>query len=401
MRYEELQQKKTKSGIVMLYVFLILPFLGIAGIRDMVGGLYSVWQAGSMYALLIITFVKAKHARIDSFVGALAIYELVMIGVTTYYSAFSTGIAVVSMTFILLAISAQFYWEEMIHALAFITCSCVLINLFSIVGRLAGVNKLFFLGGKNQLSMFMIPGAAFIIVHALQRRGRLNVFELFVMGCIIFSIIAGASGAGIVCALLAIAMFSSNKLVQNKKILFVVLLLAYALVIFGFEHIVESEYWLRFTTWLGKDATMTGRTTIWETSLDMVQENWLFGHGRAERLIYLSTDENWVAGYETHNMFLQVIFVTGVVGFLCFLRYLFKAINRLHMHSTVQRVLFIAIFICLANGLVEATNDNMFFRLLLALAYYSIEHVMKNKKESNEPEEGDEISVGSNEEITA
>ncbi len=393
MRFEELKQKKTKSGIVLLYIFLILPFLGIAGIRDMVGGLYSLWQAGSMYALLIIAFVKAKYANIDPFVGALAIYEIVMIAISTYYSGFSTGITVVSLTFILLTISAQFYWEEMLEALAIIACSCVLINLFSVVGRLIGANRLFFLGGKNQLSMFMIPGAACIIVHALQRRKNLNFFEVFVLGCIVFSIVAGASGAGIVCALLAITMFSSNKLVQNKKLLFAILLVAHAIVIFGFEYIVESEYWIRFTDWLGKDPTMTGRTTIWETSLDMVQKKWLFGHGRAERLIYLSTDEVWVAGYETHNMFLQVIFVTGVVGFACFLRYLFKSVNQLRMNNTIQRVLFIAIFICLANGLVEATNDNMFFRLLLALGYYSGLHIKEK--------EGDEISVGTNEEATA
>ncbi len=394
MKFDELQQKKTKSGIVLLYIILILPFLGIAGIRNMVGGLYSVWQAGSMYALLIVAFVKAKYVKIDSFVGALAIYEIVMIAVSTYYSGFSTGITVVSLTFILFAISAQFYWEEMLQSLAVITWSCVLINLFSVAGRLFGANQLFFLGGKNQLSMFMIPGAACIIVNALHKRKNLNFFELFVMGCIVFSIVAGASGAGIVCTLLAITMFSSNKLVQNKKLLFVVLLVAYIIVIFCFEYIVESEYWIRFTDWLGKDPTMTGRTTIWETSLDMVQEKWLFGHGRAERLIYLSTDEVWVAGYETHNMFLQVIFVTGVVGFACFLRYLFKSINRLSMRNTIQRVLFIAIFICLANGLVEATNDNMFFRLLLALGYYSGQNI-------NQEEKGDEVSVGEIEETAA
>ncbi len=371
MKYEELQKKKVKGGIVILYTFLILPFLGVSGIRSFVGGLYPVWQAGSMYALLIIAFVKGRHAKLDSFVVALAVYELLMNAVTTYYSGFSFGISVVSMFFIFLTISVQFYQDEIIRAISFISIAVILINFISVIGYIAGLNNLFFIGGKNHLSMFMLPAAALVIVNALQKRKNLNLFELFVLICTIFSILIGASGAGIVCSLLAIVMFTSNKMVQSKRMLFAMLILVNAFLLFSFGEIMKTDTWIQFTEWLGKDASMTGRTTIWETSIDLVKDRWLFGYGRGVKFLFLNMDEYWSAGYETHNMFLQAMYVTGVVGLVFFLRYLSKAVSKLDMGNIVQRVLFIAIFICLVNGMVEANNDNAFFRILLALAFYS------------------------------
>lgn len=398
MRYEELQNKRIKTGISLLYIILILPFLSVAGVRSLVGGLYSVWQAGSMYTLVIIVLVKAKYAKVDKFVMALAAYEVTMLAIATFYSGFSFGFMVVSMVFILLAISMQFYRDEIIQALAAISIGVILVNLVSVLGRMVGAEGLYFLGGKNQFSMFMIPAAAFIIINALQRRNNLNFFEIFVLICSVVSIILGASGTGIVCTLLAIVLFVSNRMVSNKRMLFISLLIINGIIIFAFEYIVESETWLQFTDWLGKDPTMTGRTTIWETSLDMVEGHWLFGLGRSEKLIYLSRDEFWVSGFETHNMFLQVLFTTGLVGVVLFVRYLYMAIKKLNMHDITQRVLLIAIFICMVNGLVEANNNNTFFRILIALAYYSETLRKQAIAAKAKSEEGDEISVGTNEE---
>ncbi len=383
----------------MLYIFLILPFLSIAGVRSLVGGLYSVWQAGSMYALLIVVLVKAKYAKIDKFVLAVAGYELTMLAVATYYSGFSFGFTVVSMVFILLSVSMQFYRDEIIQALAVISITVILINAASVLARVLDAEGLYFLGGKNQFSMFMIPAAAFIIINALQRRNSLNFFEVFVLIFGAASIFLGASGTGVVCTLLAIVLFVSNRVVSNKRMLFITLLIFNAIIIFAFEYIVESEYWLQFTNWLGKDPSMTGRTTIWETAIDMLDGHWFFGRGRSEKLIYLSRDEFWTSGFETHNMFLQVLFTSGFVGLIMFVRYLYMAIKKLNMNDVTQRVLLIAIFICMVNGLVEANNNNAFFRILIALAYYS-ETLRKRKinEKHNLLEEGDEISVGSNEE---
>lgn len=397
MKYDELQKKKVKSGIVILYIILMLPFFGISGIRNLVGGLYPVWQAGSMYALVIIVLLKAKSAKLDSFVVALAMCEFLITAVTSYYSSFSFGIFVVSMFFVLITISTQFYRDEIIRALAIISVTVIYLNLISIIGYVSGAAERFFIGGKNHLSMFMIPAAACIIIHAFQKRKALNFLEIFTLFCIVCSILIGASGAGIVCTLLAIVLFASNKLVRNRRMLFITLVLLNLFLLFGYNELMKTNTWMHFTEWLGKDASMTGRTSIWETTIEMFQKRWLFGYGRGVKFIYLGLDEIWIPGYETHNMFLQVLYVTGVVGLVFFIRYLAKAISRLNMNDTVQRVLFIAIFICMVNGLVEANNDNTFFRILLALAYYSKgqeQEGLEEIEEIEEPEEkGDEVSV--------
>ncbi len=390
MKYDELQKKKVKNGIVILYIMLMLPFFGISGVRNFAGGLYPVWQAGSMYTLVIIVLVKAKYAKLDSFVIALAMVEFLITAVTAYYSSFSFGIFVVSMFFILITISIQFYRDEIIRALAIISVGVIYLNLISVIGYVSGVSERFFIGGKNHLSMFMIPAAACIIIHAFQKREMLNFLEVSTLFCIVCSILIGASGAGIVCTLLAVVLFVSNKAVRNRRMLFVMLVLLNLFLLFGYNELMKTETWMRFTEWLGKDASMTGRTSIWETTINMIKSHWLLGYGRGVKFIYLGLDEIWIPGYETHNMFLQVLYVTGVVGLVFYIRYLTKAISRLNMNNTIQRVLFIAIFICMVNGLVEANNDNAFFRILLALAYYY--------GSTNEQEKGDEVHVGEIEE---
>ena len=74
-----------------------------------------------------------------------------------------------------------------------------------------------------------------------------------------------------------------------------------------------EELFVATTEGLGKDATLTGRTDLWEIGLEAVAEKVWFGWGYDGHYTVLSTREYFVPFVHYHNGFLDSTIAGGVV----------------------------------------------------------------------------------------
>lgn len=356
-----------------IYMLLLLPFLGISGIRNALGTtIYQGWQVASMI-LLMLFFIAAYSSRVSlsdlplSFI----VYEFLALFITIIYRGFSFGIIVTTFTVIFLSLLVKYDANIIIKAISVLASIVIVINLIGMIYHPVSQNENYFIGGKNQLSLFIIPSVFFILLNALNTKGKIGFWKICFLTVSVITIILGESGTGIVIAIITVISLVLFKYFKNKKVLICGIIALNILFLFAFKFLSRTTLWLKLTLFLDKSATLTGRTTIWNLAWEKIREHWLFGNGKGTEIAYINTWNQTNIVTEAHNVFLEVTLVAGLVGLAIYVIYFIQALKNISLENNKQRLVFIAIFVCLINGLTESINNNMLFILLLAIAYYS------------------------------
>jgi exopolysaccharide production protein ExoQ len=215
----------------------------------------------------------------------------------------------------------------------------MLIGGYTLVGR-AGSSQveLAFIGimaSKNQAAD--ASGAGMLIASAVaafgisQRRLFLGLCALVVLGIDVWMVLradsTGALVAAVLAALAMVAMQAGRVLtVQARTLLFVTaattLTLAFALRSFWFDTLMSS-----ILKSAGKDATLTGRTFIWDQASRMIDENPAFGLGYnafwnvgnpGAEVIWKFAGIGERRGFNFHNTATEILVHLGYVGFSLF-----------------------------------------------------------------------------------
>ena len=94
--------KKIKLNIVLLLVFLLIPFFSISGIKNNISsGIYQAWQIFAMCALLLIFLGKHRQIKLKWAVGLFSLYQFIIMFSSVYNSGVSLGIIAVVFTSVL------------------------------------------------------------------------------------------------------------------------------------------------------------------------------------------------------------------------------------------------------------------------------------------------------------
>lgn len=146
---------------------------------------------------------------------------------------------------------------------------------------------------------------------------------------------------------------------------------------------VFSVYFEEITYALGKDPTLTGRTELWETLIQVASQKPIFGHGlglffRPEIMYEYSSDFGWEAK-STHNSFIDLYLGIGFVGLCSFLWLLISKILVYPLfvkfsHTRLLSVTGILLIIC--YGFSEAgafLGVGLIWVLLVVFIYGSSE----------------------------
>jgi len=119
---------------------------------------------------------------------------------------------------------------------------------------------------------------------------------------------------------------------------------------------------------LGRSTTFTGRTPIWEKAIQMFMEKPLIGYGF--RPVVIRAD-----GFEAmhaHNMLLQRLIATGVIGLILFVVFHILLILRVDkMKNSIARIVMIGgVFAINITYLMDAYKKFFRFYLVFFLAYH-------------------------------
>lgn len=366
------KKENKNTGKCILYALIILPFLGLSAVRNAMSvSLYQQWQIVGVVMLLFAFVTVGRYTKVNAFILYLIGYEALTVTVSSLQHGFSPGIAVVSAAFVLLTILINTDSKAVLKTLAIISVLIIIANGISLIGSPIDENKEYFIGGKNSFSMTIIPAMAFYTIYMLNKYDKLRFIDKLVLLCAVAQIFYGKSGTGIVCVVIAIIMFISKRAIKSKKTFILTIIVLNILFLFAFDFVSETKIWGDITSWLDKSANLTARTTIWTLAKSRIGNHWLFGNGRGTELSYVNLWGELQHIFEAHNIFLQVLMCNGVAGLILYIKYLLKAIYKLDINIPQQKVIFIAIFVCLINGLTESNGDNTLFRLLIAFAYYA------------------------------
>lgn len=364
-------KRKLNLGTILLLVFLITPFFSISGIKNAVSSsIYQMWQIISICVLLLMFFFKNTQIKIGWTIGLFSVYQMIILFSSVFNNGISPGIIAVIIASLLIFILLQTdLYYEIISAVTIIVVLALLINFPIMLQNRGSVNAEFFIGGKNALGVFLIPGIFLLLINSLEKNDKVGKFTLFLIAFSLITVFIGSSGTGIVvafCALLFLVL--AIKFKPKKTIYLGVIFTIYALFLLFSDDFFSTDYWLKFTDLLGKDSTLTARTTIWNIAEGLIKENWLFGAGRGVELSYVNTWGERQTIYEAHNFILEILMEGGIVALLLFGTLFFKAVKHLDVDNAKHKVVFIALCVLLINGLTESTVNGFLVMILLSIA---------------------------------
>lgn len=374
MEYIIQNQKDVNYGKIGLYIFCILPFLAINGIKNnMPEALYQTWQICSVGLMFLILAIK-NTVWVNKFVKYFILYKVEVFLVTTIFKGFSYGILVVDLAAIFIILLMCIDYREILKALVFIGTFAGLINLYSIIKN-TSADEIYFIGGKNSFSMFLIPMLFLSIINSNEKHGtiieKVHFSNYFFVALCTYTIFWGASGSGIISMItVLLLMFLFSKYKPNKLVVVGIIAFANILLVFNSTSLFSSEKWIDFVEFLGKDATMTSRTLIWERAFNLLDGHYLFGIGRGSILEYKNFYDILQLKTEAHNLIVELLLNGGIVGFILFFSAVLSLIRKIDISQKKQRYVFFAIIAMFVNGLTESINNNYLLTILFAIGNY-------------------------------
>jgi len=218
-----------------------------------------------------------------------------------------------------------------------------LLNLFSMVLFPSGLpldnlwvetetTKLTWLWGfKNSLAGLVLPLLFFTSLTSYQRglsKDR-RIHFVAILVSFLTALLSQSSTLVLAIGLMLVVklIFRSPKsgTLINIRTINVVWILAFTLLVFGHIQVYLAEY---FELFFGKDASMSGRTVIWELALNLISKSPLFGLG-AQGDNFALLQYNAAFGH-THSALLMILYEGGAVSLFLFVVFLFAVTTPLY-----------------------------------------------------------------------
>lgn len=211
----------------------------------------------------------------------------------------------------------------------------------------------FFLGHKNQIVPFLFPGylsAGAISLHSKNKKDEAKSWVMLVVMCAT-AIVVDSMTSVLLCIYLGIAyiLISHGRLCHLSVIgaLSFVGVVDVGISLFRAQELIAPLFRL-----MGRNATLSNRTTIWDGAIKAIGMSPLFGHGVAQNSI---TAKDF-AGFNTaHNMYLTTAYYGGFFGIVAYVACIYLALRDLSRSGAVESK-FILLAICglLLMGVVES-----------------------------------------------
>lgn len=239
----------------------------------------------------------------------------------------------------------------------------------------ANGQRAFFLGTKTSITYYLVPALGFNFaareITAPEFRRYVNMLNMMALGGSVLYLIREPISAAIICLLLGTVGWT---LINNwDKVS---------------ENIVKFGFWITsgfnflfisgnilgmfshfFTAVLGEDAHLNGRTQIWNMVLYYISERPWVGYGYSSGVRF----DVWQSfNTSTHNYFLNILFMSGVVGFgfyICIIIAIHLK-NRKLMHSDICRYLMFLLVIMNIEAIAESYGFNVMTFVFMVLLCY-------------------------------
>lgn len=387
---------KIRPKDVWTYVFIMAYILP--------GSIYNISELESLqhglalcrYLITIYAFAKIlssqgwKKEIISSFMAVsfftvtLMIISSQMNG-TIYLTAMLSSMTLLGFLIVNLHLFSTDYEKtlEIYRNILYIYLGLHLITLLfyrnGIVDGLTGDGRVWFLGSKNKLSLYVI--LSILVTYLINARNRkwtpIHFILLFILN---MEVILNGSSTTLLALLiidvyLVIGRTTLNINGKGRKIIsgvftgaaFLVIILFFTTVILQGEN--TSNILNYMTAFVGKDISFSGRTSIWKRAIQYVLANPLWGLGND---VVYDVWGNYHYVYSAHNEVLDFAVKYGciaLVGFVVMHIITISAALR-NKNSTTCRMCLVCVASLLFSGMFEAIGAEYSTWMILLLTYY-------------------------------
>jgi O-antigen ligase len=228
---------------------------------------------------------------------------------------------------------------------------------------------LFFNAGPNELGIKLATGAVIILVMVFQNNLKLSSYRylmLIFVPIILYTVLQTGSRSAFLVPIVSILMLIFFRVLLSKyKILaFIgasaaIVIIAIPLFYIAMQAEALNNVIQRFALTGGAgDFSETGRFTLWIGFFLLIREKFIFGNGLSG--FDLITYQYFGFLESPHNVFLEVFLYTGIIGFILYLIFIYRALYASYVilkinNNILPVVLFPTMFayIFILQGLSE------------------------------------------------
>ena len=361
----------------IIFPILLLPYLkppGINYIAPWLENIFDVWKLLSIFAVIVIYLCKKQ---ISPIILTISIYEFVRFFSTFVNSGDYLKILIecASVITFSMLIEVALKWDALyfLRTIVFLLTLICIINLITVLAFPDGLYSTTFernwlLGYDNSHITFILPLAIFYMLYAYCK--KYGLFRKFLYLAIIFSSIFITWSAT---SVVGISLFSLLCLLSEMNIrprwINLKTCIIFAGVLFALLVILRAEDSLSYliVDILGKNLTLTGRTFIWNKGFEAFLKNPILGCG----VLDTSSIRLLLGGAShCHNMFLNILFESGLLGMFCFVVILFMIFKPLKQaHDNQYRFLIYIAFLCYFVIFQAEAYNLMFFFSICTISY--------------------------------
>lgn len=320
---------------------------------------------------ILFLFLCLRKKRIGLVLKLLVVYEftcllLTMLNKGDYVRFIGPAITVIDVAAIGELLSQD---NKMMRIVAKVMCvyfrTCFLINLASIA---VIKTNIFFLGIDNRWIFTYIPWIVFEYINseAIGRKKMLYVSLILSELSLLYR--QSVAAMLIIPLFLIVCLRNINAIINKSTLIYIsTLLVNYALITVGL-----NETAMRIVNSLGKDATLSGRTLLWETVFRS-EDKMIAGHGMQSEIYdksffssrYGFEDTNFLQVSHAHNTYVTIIYRYGILALLLFIGIIALSIKKLANSNYIYKnICIVAMFVCILLGIFDTIDCAMFYVIL-------------------------------------
>ena len=323
---------------------------------------------GSIYLLAAILTFKSKinYSEIKPFVIPLlllfiwiTIMSIINISPNNEHcSAFNFGLFRNILLFILIFYDLKGdlkFQNKIINTYLFSIVSIAILAALNIEVTYHSTGRLLLFGtNANEVGLWCVFGICFIIDKAIfGNKSNSNRLLLLLLIPLLLSLIAktGSRGAVVllITSIIAFSFYLPGKFKTKLIIFFLLIVFVLSILLVVIQNEILADRFLSFF----ETGDTSGRGELWLNTFLIIKENPIFGFGETGYELRIT---NLIGEYMgTHNVFLYILVVGGVIGLFLFLLFLYRiyksVMDNYHLNNQVLPIiLFLIIFLLMMKG---------------------------------------------------
>lgn len=359
--------------LVIFYILMLFSYFQFDSLNYLFTPLLAVYKLFHYISFLIILLLFIKNKKFSKIIIYMLIYLAILFFSSILNGQQCSQVINYVVTIVSLCLITDYgirnHTKEYLTALAIILNFLMIINFITIIFYPSGMyinstgyKQNWILGYKNSHILYLLPCVTVNFILSFKRKGYLVLkdYLIFII-CFVSTIIVNSS-TGIVGLLIILLYFIFKKIVEKLNFfngfssLFVYLLSFVSIIVLKLQNLFK----FLIVDILKKDLTFTGRIYIWDSVLESIKIKPLLGYGNV-------TYQYNKYIFTTHNVILDVLYRSGIIGFLSYSLILFETCGKIYNNrkEEVSKFLSIILLVYFVMMLTEAYNINYYFFILV------------------------------------